>query len=523
MPILEIPIDDSKFSAFAAKFSAFEKGLSDTPSLWGKVGEAQSKVFGSGSSSPIFGVEKSWKGIAGFSAGILSNTLKITGELLKWGTIIGSGLLGGSLFGITRMAGDVSGYRRSAMGLGMSIGSMRSFDVNMERLGNPGGFLSAINQAISNPALQSPLYALGVDPHGSTEQVSIAMLKAMRKLAQETPRGLLGTTSDAYQLGAFGGLEKLMILKAMGNKEFSGLLSGEQNGKSLFGLDDATALKWQKFTTQLETAGNQIFTIFVKGLVPLADPLAKLSQAFGSFLSKLLSGPLVKEGIDNLADLLNNFSAQMTSKKFQAAVDSLVSDTGTIASGLHSLATVMRDVGLGVTGNPIPGSPRAAGESFHEFALNLTGPSKNTYAGYLEGIDSKYKLPTGTLERLMMVESSGDYNALNSKTGAAGPFQYIPSTAKSRGVDPFDVFAVGNDAGKYLSQLRAQFGNLDAALAAYGGFSGVHVGETRANMPRRMKHYVVGASAPDSGVIVRVTHKTGANPVLAAQGLGAGP
>jgi hypothetical protein len=537
MPVLEIPLDSAAFDKFARTFSAYQGDLEKNPALWRKTSEA---IFGGGAALKQLStagrpVENLWRNVAHASGTVLGNTLKITGQLLKWSTIIGGGLLGGSLFGITRLASDTANYRRAAMGLGMSIGGYRSFGVNFGRLGDPGGFLSAINQMVSNPALQGPLYSLGVDPNGSTSQVAVATLKAMRQLAKSVPRGELGLYSQAYGLGPLGGLTKLMLLKAMGNKEFASLLAGNSADKSALGISPKTALAWQNFTTQLHRAGGEIFTVFVRGLAPLEKPLANLSTAFAGFLTRLMSGPLLKHGIDKLADFLNKFSVDVESKRFQNAVSSLVSDTGTIARALHVLAHELgfllprnsAHAGIIKTGSELPLSYRL----MHPGGLApMLGLNKGSYTSYLSATDRYFGLPAGTLERLWKREASDRFNPPISSAGAVGPMQLMPGTARAMGVDPSDPESAGYGAGLYLSQLVKRYhGNMQAALAAYN-WGGANVDRLvsrygagwRGHLPKGVNSYVT-ATSPDPHISVTVKSKTGASAVLAGAGLAAMP
>jgi hypothetical protein len=535
LPIIEIPISDGAFKKFAETFGAYHETLEKTPTLWHRTNEA---IFAQNNALRQLGENKGavnmWRSIAGFAGGALSTTMRITGELLKWGTIIGGGLVGGSLFGISRMAGDVASYRQRAMGLGMSIGGYRSFGVNFGRLGDPGGFLSAINQAISNPALQGPLYALGVNPTGSTAQTSVAMLKAMWQLAKSTPRGELGLMSDAYGLGPFGGLEKLMLLQGMGNKEFSQLLAGNAADKGPLGISPKTALAWQNFTTQLQLAGGEIFTVFVKGLAPLAGPLTKLSAAFAGFLTRLMNGPLLKDGINKLADWLNKFSVEMTSKKFENAVSGLVSDTGKIASALHMLAT---DLGYLFPRNGAHGGFRGGAELPLSYRLThpggmapMLGLNKGSYTSYLAATDQYFGLPSGTLERLWKRESSNRFNPPVSSAGAVGPMGLMPKTAQGLGVDPSDPESAGYGAGLYLAQLLKRYqGNMTAALSAYNWGPGKldalmrrYPAAWRSHLPHGVASYVT-ATSPDPHMSIIVRPKTGASAVLAGAGLAAVP
>jgi soluble lytic murein transglycosylase-like protein len=93
---------------------------------------------------------------------------------------------------------------------------------------------------------------------------------------------------------------------------------------------------------------------------------------------------------------------------------------------------------------------------------------------YRPAIDSAeivYGIPHNLLARVLYQESryrpdiiSGE---LRSSAGAVGIAQFMPATAAQFGIDPRDPFASIDAAGKYLSQLYAQFGSWSLALAAY--------------------------------------------------------
>jgi len=89
------------------------------------------------------------------------------------------------------------------------------------------------------------------------------------------------------------------------------------------------------------------------------------------------------------------------------------------------------------------------------------------------GIEQKTGLINGTLSAIMMQESRGNARGYNASTGAAGPFQFLPATAKQYKVaDPYNVQQSAEGAAKYISYLLKIFkGDLEKAIRAY------HAGE----------------------------------------------
>lgn len=541
MPILEIPLDDKAFQKFAQVFGDYSKTLEKTPAFWKQTNAA---ILSQGEALRRLGTaarpaENLWRNIAGWSGAALSSTMRITGELLKWGTIIGGGLLGGSLFGITRMASDVSNYRRSAMGLGMSIGGMRSFGINMGRFVDPGSFLASINQAVSNPTLQGPLYALGVNPNGSTDQVSLSMLKAMRRLALATPRGELGLMSQAYGLGPYGGLETLMRLKTTSAREFYAQLTAEQRDKSALGLPPGVARKWQDFTTQMDRARASIFKTFVLGLAPLAGPLTKLSGAFTGFVERLMDGPLLKGGIDKLATWLNKFSVEIASQKFQSAVASLVSDTGIIAQAFHALASDIR----GFEQHPVKSVAKAA------YGAVIKAPFKGGEAiGHwlISGPPSTIGFRQNNPGNLMFAGQPGAWMGAHGLAAFHNANQGLAALAAQLRIDAargdntlaslITSYAPpgGNDTAAYIRDVvsrtglsanaRLNFNNphelasvMRAMIRHENGYSPNYLGA----VGRAARLSIRDDTGGNVGIIVR--NKTGSNAVLAGAGLAGVP
>jgi hypothetical protein len=76
-------------------------------------------------------------------------------------------------------------------------------------------------------------------------------------------------------------------------------------------------------------------------------------------------------------------------------------------------------------------------------------------------------LPRDFFARLIWKESRFDPNAV-SPAGAEGIAQFMPGTAKMRGLaDPFDIGQALVASAAYLAEMRAGYGNLGLAAAAY--------------------------------------------------------
>lgn len=109
----------------------------------------------------------------------------------------------------------------------------------------------------------------------------------------------------------------------------------------------------------------------------------------------------------------------------------------------------------------------------------------------------RYGINPDSFVRQIQQESHFDPNA-QSPSGAVGIAQFIPSTAASIGVNPYDPVSALNGAARLMSSLAGQFGGDYAkALAAYNAGPGavqyaVNVGGVGwlAYMPLETQHYV---------------------------------
>ncbi len=87
----------------------------------------------------------------------------------------------------------------------------------------------------------------------------------------------------------------------------------------------------------------------------------------------------------------------------------------------------------------------------------------------IEGSARTRRLPVSFFTRLIFRESAFRVGAV-SRVGAQGVAQFMPGTARERGLaDPFDPEQAIPAAAHLLADHRSQFGNLGLAAAAYNG------------------------------------------------------
>jgi hypothetical protein len=99
--------------------------------------------------------------------------------------------------------------------------------------------------------------------------------------------------------------------------------------------------------------------------------------------------------------------------------------------------------------------------------LARTRIGRDTWLALITKAAAANNLPSDFLARLIAQESGFDPSSV-SKAGAWGIAQFMPATAATVGLrDPFDPVEAIAAAAQHLRDLRASFGNLGLAAAAY--------------------------------------------------------
>ena len=99
-------------------------------------------------------------------------------------------------------------------------------------------------------------------------------------------------------------------------------------------------------------------------------------------------------------------------------------------------------------------------------------PTPDDVCRALEQDAAENELPVEFFARVIWQESRFNARAVSNK-GAQGIAQFMPTTADYRGlVDPFDPIEALKNSARYLRDLKARFGNLGLAAAAYNAGPG---------------------------------------------------
>jgi len=405
--VVDIDVNDEQFRRFAALFEKYRDALDKTPGAWAEVGREQ-KGIGQHIRSVVSALmaqaqlgresaqaaetqsrslrhhETLWKSISRSSGTTLRNVLGITRSVLRWGVGLAGvgGIVGGaSLFGLGRLAEDVSGRRNYALGSFTQIGQRRAFGLYAGRnLENSSGFLGDVAQALHTigPS-RAALSTLGVGTAGGTMDVAQRALLRVQQLAKAQPAGAIGNLMQMYQLGTLGLSERdVFRLRNLSRQELLADIRRSRASAGRFGLSDRTGQQWQNFQSQLGATWGGVWTGIVKDLTRLTGPLTRVSQALGHAADTLLSSPELKKGLDEFAKGIDQFAHWLVSPGFQKGLDNFVSRIGTVA---HILGFT------GSTLSPIGGAKAAA----------VAANARSVWAQRGAAAAKKYGIPVGML------------------------------------------------------------------------------------------------------------------------------
>jgi peptidoglycan DL-endopeptidase CwlO len=108
----------------------------------------------------------------------------------------------------------------------------------------------------------------------------------------------------------------------------------------------------------------------------------------------------------------------------------------------------------------------AASTTVQGVAVDGSVSATTPYASLFEAAGARYGIPPKVLAAIGWVESRYRTDAVSS-AGAVGMMQFLPGTAASMGVDPYDPASAIDGTARYLRSALDRFGDLGEAIAAY--------------------------------------------------------
>src|SRR5262245_17660591 len=235
------------------------------------------------------------------------------------------------------------------------------------------------------------------------------------------------------------------------------------------------------------------------GIMPIVDfsPLAELPDVMRAASDR----EMLRRALANV-DL-------SSSEGIEKAARSLIS-TGDpksvqLGAGLLGEANKRRDIELGQSNDAfiqrsLLGGPVQAGNPLDP--RNMPGLQKRAepYAPIIQQSAQQYGVSPDLLTRQIDAESSFDPFSRSNK-GAIGISQFIPSTARQEGVNPFDPNSSISGQARYMSKLTNKFGNEGLALAAYnwgeGAVNNWLARGANGPVPKETKDYVMKITGRD--------------------------
>lgn len=284
---------------------------------------------------------QAWHSMSHDTKSVAAHILTATRALLRWASIIGafSGLLGGGgLFGIDRLALSAGSARRSAQGFGVSASEQQALGINFGRYADTSSLLGNVAEARNDYTKRWAFAAMGVHDEQMRDpaQVSAEMLVRAKQIYDRGDQSQ--QQAQAHGLLEFFTMEDLRRLHNTPMSELQGSERDYARDRKALGLNDNVRRQWQDFSVQLHRAGIEIERVFIKGLVPLAPALEKLSASFTTAVSAFLSSPQLKEWIKDFAAGIHWLGDYMATDAFKQDVLAFANGIAKLASAIGSLA-----------------------------------------------------------------------------------------------------------------------------------------------------------------------------------------
>ncbi|MFJ7171643.1 lytic transglycosylase domain-containing protein [Citrobacter freundii] len=443
----------------------------------------------------------------------INSTLYQTNSRLKtlfkttvsWGSKIAAlGSVGA--FGYGYMASKVAAQYSVAQGLGMETSQMQAARATYSPyISGTSELVQHLANAQNNP--HDPNYAglvgLGIDPRDGAAKNLPKLMSALASLVKQykgsgLTQGILngqglGFVDVATTNQVEANLDKIPQL----NEKFA------TNTKLLGAyLTPAMQADYQDTVSNLMVNGNRISNVW-QATVSRYNPLIRqYSDGLTSNIEGFLNGRNFQKILTEAGEGLEKLGKWLNSDQFKSDLDDFSLAVSRIAKAIWSaikwiggddkylpgsgVGTEHAEPALVAFGNKylggtLPGANPLTNQYTGEFYkqedvyknYRMPNDLKRNIENFVEQANNTYRLPKNMMSAIVGVESSWNPLAINKSSGAAGLFQFMPSTAKAYGLEGNDVFDPNKAtfaAGKYLNDLNKRYkGDVAKMLTSYNG------------------------------------------------------
>jgi len=514
--ILYIPVDDSEFVAFLGKFENYREQVKNGEAGFG--GAAQdfrnaadsatelnaeiarivqavnnSKMTGPSSFIQIFTKDThiamgDWKQIEKST----ENTNKSFKSLARtWfsTTPLRTGALGflGAATGIAgaaaSAANSLANDNRRNRELGLKPGEVPAFNNDFKKFGLSDADIENTVSAQNDSNKWKAFSAAGLKPEQFQTMDPAELTAYMSKWAGAKVREWTAQGLPVNQLSKAWGLTDLGF--SQNQLRLAGTYSDEQHDEAVkqfradiprFAVDQKTEDEATEQQRQWNNVWSGVKRDFEKSFMTLTPVITKAATAFSNAADAFSRSPEIKEDLNELASDLDDVLKFVRFAK-KVNDDPANNPDAEYAGDVHQFGLNVwngvkqsyRDIYSYFNGAPPP-----------RVSMDDSTPSEpGKYSQWTKPASQRFGLPAGLQDLQIRVESRGNPNAVNPKTGATGLMQFMPDTARQMHIDPLDPQASIWAGASLLHQLTKIYGTLGKGLAAYNGDTHISADEKR--------------------------------------------
>ena len=233
-----------------------------------------------------------------------------------------SGVLGaGGLFGISRMAQNVSNGQTATQRIGSSYGGTKAAQ---QTLGNIFDVPSLISQ-IQESQMGNHVMLMKLEQFGGLKRsewqgkeaadVAIPVARALKEAFLRMPANIRGLPG-AYGIYAPQGVG-LQELTQNSVQDQGSLAKMYAQFKKQDALDASTQQAWTNFVKKMEAIGTQLENLFAKSLKTLSGPLSDFAKSLVKATGIILDSPLMKNIIKGAGRVVESGAKYLASPQFE--------------------------------------------------------------------------------------------------------------------------------------------------------------------------------------------------------------